>query len=87
MKEEQQVATLLIRAKEDALIGGHSKMQNNQLALIAVLSALALFGVVVVTVAVTISTLQQAEAAPGCEKGLPRSAPAFNASRGNCFRP
>jgi hypothetical protein len=63
-------------------------MQNNQqqLAIIALVAALALVGVVVVTVAVTIP-LQQAEAAPGCEKGLPRSAPAFNASRGNCFRP
>jgi hypothetical protein len=32
-------------------------------------------------------SLQQAEAAPGYEKDLPASAPAFNASRGNCFRP
>jgi len=60
-------------------------MQNNQLAIIAVVAALALFGVVMVTVATTMQ-LQQAEAAPGCEKGLPQSAPAFNASKGRCFR-
>ena len=60
-------------------------MQNNQLAIIAVVAALALFGVVMVTVATTMQ-LQQAEAAPGCEKDLPQSAPAFNASKGRCFR-
>ncbi|MDQ3854413.1 MAG: hypothetical protein M3299_16470 [Thermoproteota archaeon] len=60
---------------------------NNQLAIIALVAALAVLGVVIVTVAVTIPTLQQAEAAPGCEKGLPQSAPAFNASKGRCFRP
>ena len=77
---------LLIRAKEDALIGGHSKMQNSQLALIAVLSALAWFGVVVVTVAVTIPSLQEAEAR-GCENSWPHSGvgPGANASKGRCF--
>jgi hypothetical protein len=59
---------------------------NNQLAIIAIVAALALLGVVVVTVAFTIPLQQEAEAAPGCEKGLPRSAPAFNASRGRCFQ-
>ncbi len=59
---------------------------NNQLAVIAIVAALAVLGVAVVTVTVIIP-MQQAEAAPGCEKGLPRSAPAFNASRGQCFRP
>jgi hypothetical protein len=56
-------------------------------ALIAIVAGLGLFGIVVVTVAVTIPLQQQAEAAPGCEKGLPQSAPAFNASKGRCFRP
>jgi hypothetical protein len=60
---------------------------NNQLAIIAIVAALAVFGVVLVTVATTTMQLQQAEAAPGCEKGLPQSAPAFNASKGRCFRP
>jgi hypothetical protein len=46
-------------------------------------AALALLGVVVVTVAVTIP-LQEAEA--GCEKGAAVSQ-AFNASQGRCFRP
>jgi hypothetical protein len=58
---------------------------NHQLALIAIVAALALFGVVMVTVATTMQ-LQQAEAAPGCEKGFPQSAPAFNASKGRCFK-
>jgi hypothetical protein len=61
-------------------------MQNYTLAIIAVVAALALLGVVVVAVAVTIPLQQQAEAAPGCEKGFPQSAPAFNASKGRCFR-
>jgi hypothetical protein len=59
-------------------------MQNNQqqLPLIAHVAALALLGVVVVTVAVTIP-LQQAEA--GCERGA-AVGQAFNASHGRCFR-
>jgi hypothetical protein len=56
---------------------------NNQLAVIAIVAALALLGVVVVTVTVTVP-LQQVEA--GCEKG--KALPiAFNASKGRCFRP
>ena len=60
-------------------------MQNNQqqLALIALVAALALLGVVLVTVAVTIP-LQEAEA--GCERGAAVGV-AFNASKGRCFRP
>ena len=54
-------------------------MQNNQLAVIAIESALALFGVVMVTVAITIQ-LQQAEAV-GC-----RTSQAVNASKGRCLR-
>jgi hypothetical protein len=59
--------------------------------LIAIVAKIALLGVVVVTVAFTIPLQQQAEAAPGCEKGLPRSAPAggsiaANASKGRCAR-
>jgi hypothetical protein len=54
---------------------------NTTIAIIAIVSALALLGVVVVMVAVTIP-LQQAEA--GCERG-----PAFNQSfpksKGKCF--
>jgi hypothetical protein len=62
-------------------------MQNYNLAIIAVVAALGLLGVVVVTVAVTIPLQQQqAEAAPGCEEGFPSSSPAFNASKGRCFR-
>ena len=50
-------------------------------AVIAIIAALALLGVVVVTVAVTIPLQQQAEAR-GCPLG-----PAFNASQGRCFHP
>jgi len=53
---------------------------NTAFAVIAIVSALALFGVVVITVAVTIPSLQEAEAA-GC-----RTSQAFNASKGRCFR-
>jgi hypothetical protein len=59
-------------------------MQKNNLALIAVLAALALLGVVVITVTVTIPLQQQAEAR-GCESGFPNSARAINGSRGRCF--
>jgi hypothetical protein len=52
------------------------------IAIIAIVAALALLGVVV-TVAVTIP-LQEAEA--GCERGLGASAPAINASKGRCVR-
>ena len=55
-------------------------MQDNQLALIALVTALALLGVVVVTVAVTIPLQQQAEA-----RGCPIGTPAPNASKGRCF--
>ena len=54
---------------------------NNQLAMIAVVAALALLGVVVVTVALTIPLQQEAEA-----RGCPGGTPAFNASQGRCFR-
>jgi hypothetical protein len=56
---------------------------NTTFAVIAIVSALALFGVVMVTVAVTLP-IQEAEA--GCESGGLRAlAHAFNASRGRCF--
>jgi uncharacterized membrane protein len=57
--------------------------QQQQLVLIALVAALALLGVVVVTVAFTIP-LQQAEAR-GCESG--GAGVAFNASKGRCFGP
>ena len=53
------------------------------MAVIAIVAALALLGVVVITVAVTIP-LQEAEA--GCERGGAPST-AVNASKGRCFRP
>jgi hypothetical protein len=56
------------------------KMNNTTFAVIAVVSALAMFGVVMVTVAATIQ-LQHAEAV-GCPAGVPGA----NASKGRCFR-
>jgi hypothetical protein len=56
-------------------------MQDNQLAIIAIVAALALFGVVMVTVAVTMQ-LQEADAQRGCPVGTP----APNASKGRCFK-
>jgi hypothetical protein len=58
-------------------------MQDNQLVVIAIVSALAMFGVVMVTVTIIIP-LQQAEA--GCERGGAPST-AVNASKGRCFHP
>jgi hypothetical protein len=54
---------------------------NTTFAVIAIVAALALFGVVAITL-VTLP-LQQAEA--GCERGGAPST-AFNASKGRCFR-
>jgi hypothetical protein len=54
------------------------------IAVIAIVAALALFGVVVVTVAVTIP-LQQAEAARPVGAGCPGTSPAANASKTRCF--
>jgi hypothetical protein len=51
---------------------------------IAIVASLALLGVVGVTVAVTIPSLQEAKA--GCERE-PVVSQAFNASKGRCFRP
>jgi hypothetical protein len=56
-------------------------MQNYNLAIMAVVAALALLGVVVITVTVTIPLQQQAEA-----RGCPLGTPAPNASKGRCFR-
>jgi hypothetical protein len=57
--------------------------QQTSMAVIAIVAALGLLGVVVVMVAVTIP-LQEAEA--GCERGA-AAGTAFNASQGRCFRP
>jgi hypothetical protein len=59
--------------------------KTTSIAIIAIVAALALLGVVVLTVTVTIP-LQQAEA--GCERGGIRAlVHAFNASKGRCFHP
>jgi hypothetical protein len=62
-------------------------MQNNQqLALLALVAALALLGVVVLTVAVTIPQ-QQAEARGCINPNAPGGGSvAFNASKGRCAR-
>jgi hypothetical protein len=57
-------------------------MKNNQLAIIAIVAALALFGVVMVTVAITMQ-IQEAEAQ---QTGCRLDTPAPNASKGRCFR-
>jgi hypothetical protein len=62
-------------------------MNNTIFAVIAIVSALAMFGVVGITL-VSIPALQQAEARPftavrGCDAG----GVAFNASLGRCFNP
>jgi hypothetical protein len=60
---------------------------NTTFAVIAIVSALAMFGVVMVTVAVTMQ-LQEAEARPNTAvKSCDFRGVAFNASQGRCFRP
>jgi hypothetical protein len=54
---------------------------NNQLAIIALVAALALLGVVIVLAITTLPTMQEAEA-----RGCPGTNPAFNASQGRCFQ-
>ena len=54
--------------------------RNVSIAIIAIVAALGLFGVVVITAAVTIPSLQEAEAV-GCKTSV-----AVNASKGRCFR-
>jgi hypothetical protein len=56
------------------------RMNDTTFAVIAIVAALVMFGVVVVTVATTMQ-LQQAEAA-----GCPTNNPAGNASKGRCFQ-
>jgi NADH:ubiquinone oxidoreductase subunit 3 (subunit A) len=58
--------------------------KTTTIAIIAIVAALAMLGVVVVTVAVTIPSLQQQAEAAGCESGFPNSARGLNASKGRC---
>jgi hypothetical protein len=59
---------------------------NTTLAVIAVVAALAMFGVVMVTVAATMQ-LQEAEARPNTAvKSCDAGGVAFNASQARCFR-
>jgi NADH:ubiquinone oxidoreductase subunit 3 (subunit A) len=57
--------------------------KTTTIAIIAIVAALAMLGVVV-TVAVTIPSLQQQAEAAGCESGFPNSARGLNASKGRC---
>jgi hypothetical protein len=62
-------------------------MQNYNLAIIAVVAALALLGVVVVMVAVIIPLQQEAEARGCVNPNAPGGGSlAFNASKGRCAR-
>jgi hypothetical protein len=65
-------------------------MNNSSIAIIAIVAALALLGVPVLTVAVTIPSLQQAETAPGGVPGRPpgtgcQFTPGANASKLRCI--
>jgi hypothetical protein len=59
--------------------------KTTSIAIIAIVAAVALLGVVVITVAVTIPLQQQAEAAGRGFSGCQSNTVAFNASKGNCF--
>jgi hypothetical protein len=64
----------------DYAMDNHSqKTTLSSYTVIAIVAALSLFGVVVLTVAVTIPQQQEAEAR-GCHTSI-----AFNASQGRCF--
>ncbi len=74
---------------EGALIGGHSKnaKQSAATSTTSTCDSIALLGVVVVTVAVTIPSLQQAEAAGCINPNAPAGGSiAANASKGRCAR-
>jgi len=58
---------------------------RNSIAVVAIIAALAMFGVVVLTVAITIPLQQQAEAARPVGAGCPASVPGANASKTRCF--
>ena len=57
------------------------KARTTSYAVIAIVAALSMLGIVVLTVTVTIPLQQQAEAL-----GCPDRTPAFNASKGRCLR-
>jgi hypothetical protein len=57
-------------------------VQTATLAIIAVVSALGLLGIVVME---PIFVAQHQAQARGCENGLPNAAVGFNASQGRCF--
>ena len=59
--------------------------RNVPIAVIAIVAALGLLGVVVVTVAVTIPLQQQADAARPIGAGCPGTVPGANASKTRCF--
>jgi hypothetical protein len=61
--------------------GNESQKATVSYAVIAIVVALGLLGVVVLTVTVIIPLQQQAEAR-GCKSSVP-----FNASKGRCFQP
>jgi hypothetical protein len=66
-------------------VNHHSqKTRTTSYALIAIVAALAMFGVVVLTVAITISQ-QQADAARPVGSGCPGTVPGANASKARCF--
>lgn len=68
---------------KEKLFGQNYEMnQNTTLAVIAIVAALTVLGVVMVTVATLTIQLQEAEA-----RGCPGGTPAFNASKGRCFHP
>jgi hypothetical protein len=56
--------------------------RNVSIAIIGIVAALGVLGLVVVTVATVSIQLQEAEAQRGCSP----TNPAFNASQGRCFR-
>jgi hypothetical protein len=62
-----------------------SKTANTSIAIIAIVAAVALLGVVVVTGTVTIPLLQQADAARPLGAGCPSTVPGANASKARCF--
>jgi hypothetical protein len=63
----------------------YSQKTTVSYAVIAIVAALGLLGVVVLTVTVTIPLQQQQAEARGCESGIPNSERGINASNGRCF--
>jgi hypothetical protein len=86
-EEEPQVQRSTLQRDDASVDRGDNEMTitNKSIAVIAIVAALALFGVVAVTAATLTIQLQQADAARPVGAGCSATSPAANASKTRCF--